>query len=257
MSQWQLAQIQQVDLLFIIFPSICFLILIINPYFKCQFNLSAIMRFFRSIFLGLFLFLVYLPGVSQPDVGLYVGLSNSKLVGDGPSLGSFKYTRGFIGSAHIDFKLSESVRFSLQPGFKTGGAKVAFADTISQETRDSLKINLLTFSLPLMLKVTSFNEKVYFAGGFSVDFPVSAKVDNGVEKIDISTEINKINVNALFALGYRIPVHSTVAYIELRYLQGLVNLSNRLNEEDAYLPRVKTSAIQLLFGWQFPIRENK
>jgi len=214
------------------------------------------MRFIRSIFLGVILFLVYSPGISQPEVGLYVGVSNSKLVGDGPSLGSYKYTRGFLGSAHIDFRLSESVRLSFQPGFKTGGAKVAFKDTISQEMRDSLKIHLLTLSLPLVLKITSLNEKVYFAGGFSVDFPISAKADNGEEKIDISHEINRVNVNALFALGYRIPIHSTVAYLELRYLQGLVNLSDHRKQEDAYLPRVKTSAMQLIFGWQFPIRKN-
>jgi hypothetical protein len=206
--------------------------------------------------LGFIFFLVQTQVMSQPEVGLYAGLSNSKLVGDGPSLGSFKYTRGFLGSAHIDFRLSENVRLSLQPGFKTGGAKVSFKDTLTQETRDSLKINLLTFSLPIVLKVTSFNEKIYFAGGFTVEFPVSSKADNGVRKIDISNEINKINVNVLFGLGYRIPVHSTVAYLELRYLQGLVNLSDNRNQEKAYLPRVKTSAMQLLFGWQFPIRKK-
>jgi hypothetical protein len=215
------------------------------------------MRFFQTCFLGVILFLAYSPGISQPEVGLYVGINNSKLVGDGPSLGSFKYIRGFLGSAHIDFELSENVSLSLQPGFKTGGAKLAFKDTISQQTRDSLKINLLTFSLPLLLKINSFNERVYFAGGFTVDFSVSAKADNGVEKIDVSDEINKLNLNALFAIGYRIPVHTTDAYLELRYLQGLVNLSDQRNQEDAYLPRVKTSAIQLLFGLQFPIRKIK
>lgn len=215
------------------------------------------MRFFQAYFLGFILLLVYSPVMSQPEAGLYVGISNSKLVGDGPSLGSFKYTRGILVSSHIDFKLSENVSLSLQPGFKTGGAKVAFRDTISQEIRDSLKINILAFSLPLLLKISSFNEKVYFAGGFAFDIPVSAKADNGDEKIDISNEINSLNVNAVFTLGYRIPVHSTNAYLELRYLQGLVNLSDQRNQVDAYLPRVKTSAIQLLFGWQFPVRNNK
>jgi hypothetical protein len=212
---------------------------------------------FKCFFAGVMIFLMYSPSVAQPEVGLFVGLNNSKLVGDGPSRGSFKYTRGFLGAVHIDFKLSENTSLSFQPGFRTGGAKIAFEDTVLQESRDSLKINLLSFNLPLLVKITSMNKRVYFAGGFSFDLSVGAKADNGEEKIDILNEIHKMNLNAQFALGYRIPIRSTTAFIELRYLQGLVNLSDQRNQDDAYLPRVKSSAMQLIFGWQFPIRKNK
>jgi len=215
------------------------------------------MKSCKYFFIVPIIFLIYYPALTQPDIGMFVGLSNNKLVGDGPAWGSFKYTRGFIGALHIDFKMSEDVMLSFQPGVRTGGARIALEDTVLHENRDSLKINLLTFNLPLMVKITSMNKKVYFAGGFSFDFPIRASADNGEEKIDILNEMNKININAQFVLGYRFPIQSTTAYIELRYLQGLVNLSDQRNEDDAYLPRVKSSAMQLLVGWQFPIRKNK
>jgi hypothetical protein len=194
--------------------------------------------------------------MAQPEIGVLVGLNNSKLVGDSPPGGAYKYKMGFLGSVYIDFKLSDYVRLSFQPGFKTGGAKVAFKDPDLEEYKDSLKIHVTNLCLPLFVKITSMNEKVYFIGGFSADFPSSVMADNGVEKIDISNELFKVNVTAQFGLGYRIPIQSTSLNIELRYLQGLVNLSDNKDEEAAYLPRVKSSSMQLLVGWQFPITKK-
>jgi hypothetical protein len=164
---------------------------------------------------------------------------------------------GFLGSIHLDFRLSDYVRLSIQPGFRTGGANLAFKDPDLEEYRDSLKINTVNLTLPVLIKITSLSERVYFLGGFSVDFPSKIKADNGKEKIDITDELAKANITAQFGLGYRIPIQSTSLYIELRYVQGLVNLSDRRDEEEVYLPRVKTSAMQLLVGWQFPSRKNK
>lgn len=215
------------------------------------------MRFIRSIFLSFIFFLVQAQVMSQPEVGLYVGLNNSKLVGDGPPGGSYKYNRGFLGFVNVDFRLSDYVKLSIQPGIRTGGANVAFRDPVLEAYKDSLKIHTLSICLPLFVKITSLNEKVYFIGGFSADLPSRIRADNGVEKIDISDELSKINLTAQFGLGYHIPIHTTSLNIELRYLQGLVNLSNNKDDEEAYLPRVKTSAMQLIVGWQFPIRKNK
>jgi hypothetical protein len=206
---------------------------------------------------GVLILLFFSRGISQPEIGLAVGLNNSKLVGDGPPGGSYKYNRGFIGFVNVDFRLSDYVKLSIQPGIRTGGATVAFRDPVLEEYRDSLKIHVLNLCLPLFLKITSFNERVYFMGGFSADFPSRIVADNGVEKIDISNELSKLNVTAQFGLGYRIPILRTVLNIELRYLQGLVNLSDHREDEEAYLPRVKSSAMQLIVGWQFPIGKNK
>ncbi len=202
------------------------------------------------------IFLFYSQAMAQPEIGVLVGLNNSKLVGDSPPGGAYKYMMGFHGSVYIDFKLSDYVRLSFQPGFKTGGAMVAFKDPDLEEYKDSLKIHVANLCLPLFVKITSMNEKVYFMGGFSADFPSRVMADNGVEKIDISNELFKVNVTAQFGLGYRIPIQSTSLNIELRYLQGLVNLSDNKDEEAAYLPRIKSSSMQLLVGWQFPITKK-
>jgi len=216
------------------------------------------MKYLKYFIVWIILFSCFIFQVTaQPEIGLFIGLNNSKFTGDGPPGGAYRYRRGFLGSIHMDFRLSDHVKLSVQPGFRTGGATVAFKDPDLEEYRDSLKINTFILTLPLLIKVTSMSEKVYFTGGFTIDFPSSIKADNGEDKIDITDELFKVNVTAQFGLGYRIPVKATTLYIELRYLQGLVNLSDRRDEEEAYLPRVKSSAMQLVIGWQLPIRKNK
>lgn len=215
------------------------------------------MKSLTCLIAGVMILLLYSQGMSQPEIGIFVGLNNSKLVGDGPPGGLYKYNRGFIGFLNVDFRISDEVKLSIQPGIRTGGANVAFKDPVLEAYKDSLKIHTLNLCLPLIVKITALNEKIYFIGGFSADFPSRIIADNGVEKIDISNELSKVNLTAQFGLAYRIPIQTTSLNIELRYLQGLVNLSNNRDEEEAYLPRVKSSAIQLLVGWQLPIRKNK
>ena len=216
------------------------------------------MKFIKCLFFWVMFLLPFSQGIAQPEIGFLVGLNNSKLTGDGPPGGAYKYKMGILSSVYVDFRLSDYVRLSFQPGIRTGGAKIAFKDPVLEEYRDSLKIHVMSICLPLLVKITAINEKVYFIGGFSLDIASRGKADNGVEKIDISNELHKINVTAQFGLGYRIPIQSTSLNIELRYLQGLVNLSDRKEEEAAYLPRVKSSAMQLAVCWQFPItKKNK
>ncbi len=215
------------------------------------------MKRIKHFFLGLLvMFLFFIQVNAQPEIGLVMGLNNNKFTGDSPLNGKYKSNLGFLVSIHIDFKLSDYVRLSFQPGLRSGGGKVAFANPDEQKYKDSLKINATILTLPLVLKITSLSERVYFLGGFSVDFPSKIQADNEMEKVDISDELKKFNISAQFGLGYRIPIQSTVGYIELRYLQGLVNITDRLEDDEAYLPRVKTTATQLLIGWQIPLTKN-
>ena len=216
------------------------------------------MRYIKHLFITLLLvFLFFFQVTAQHEIGLLVGLSNNKLTGDPPPRGAFRYKMGFQAAVHIDFELSDYVRLSFQPGIRSGGAKVAFKDPDLEEFKDSLKVNVALISFPLFLKITSLSEKVYFIGGFTFEIPSKIKADNGDEKIDISDELKKYNISANFGLGFKIPVKSTTGYIELRYIQGLVNVSENLDEDLAYLPRTKSTAMQLLFGWQLPIKKNK
>jgi len=214
------------------------------------------MKYIKHIFVGqLLVFLFFFQVNAQPEIGILVGLSNNKLTGDPPPTGAFQYKMGFQAAVHIDFELSDYVRLSFQPGIRSGGAKVAFKDPDLEEFKDSLKVNVALISIPLLVKITSLSEKVYFTGGIALELPSKVQVDNGQDKLDISDELKKYNITADFGLGFKIPIKSTTGYIELRYIQGLVNISENLDEDLAYLPRTKSTAIQLLFGWQVPIKK--
>ena len=212
----------------------------------------------KVLFFGTLISLFLITNVTaQPEVGVLFGPNNSKLTGDGPPNGSYKYLLGYVFSLQTDFRLAENVKLSFQPGIRVGGAKVAFKDLDLEEYRDSLTIRTTSLIFPLFVKINSKSDRLYFFGGFSLDFPIRIRADNGVNKIDISDEINKMNLNAYFGIGYAIPLRTSRVFIELRYFQGLVNLSNQKDEDEAYLPRVKTSGMNLVLGWQLPLRKER
>lgn len=194
---------------------------------------------------------------AQPEIGINVGYNNSKLVGDRPFKSAYRYTKGFLASVQVNLKLSDYVRLSFEPGIKSAGAILAFEDSVLQEYKDSITISNISAIIPVLLKITSLSEKVYFTGGLSLGFPGKIYADNGTEKIDISSEITKINLAAVFGIGYRIPVKSTTLNIELRIEQGLLNISNNLDDSSSYIPRVKSKALQLIIGWYLPVTLKK
>ncbi|MCK5766145.1 MAG: hypothetical protein KAH26_09170, partial [Bacteroidales bacterium] len=62
---------------------------------------------------------------------------------------------------------------------------------------------------------------------------------------------------AHFGAGIRIPVGLPRLFVELRYSQGLVNLTDEPIEK-SYVPRVKTSGFKVLAGIEIPLkRTNK
>ena len=78
----------------------------------------------------------------------------------------------------------------------------------------------------------------------------------GDTKQDIDTDVAQFNVAMVFGAGFKIPLKIGRIFIELRYTQGLVNLTDEPIEE-SYIPRVKSSGLKLFAGYQIPLSKNK
>ena len=192
---------------------------------------------------------------SQSYVGVFAGLNSSKLNGDTPNKGKFN---GFMGAnvgAYIDLKLGKSIFISLQPSYSQEGTKISYTVPKLDEPVDSITIRLNYFSFPLLLKVTSTNKRFYAIGGFETGLLVDSYVSSNDTKEDIKTDVAKWNVAMHFGAGIKIPVGFPRLFVELRYTQGLINLTDEPIEK-SYVPRVKTAGFKILFGIEIPLKKT-
>jgi len=58
-----------------------------------------------------------------------------------------------------------------------------------------------------------------------------------------------------FGVGLRIPIGFPNLYVEARYAQGIINLSDEPLDSD-FIPRVKTNGFKVLAGIEFPLQKS-
>lgn len=205
---------------------------------------------------GLILIFTSAISMGQVSLGVFGGLNSSKLSGDPPPDGSYNSLMGGNFGLLIDIGLSEALTLSLQPSYSQEGTKVAYAVSGSKGPVDSVKIRLNYFSLPLMLKVTTANKRFYALSGFEAGMLLNSAVIMGEEENELQSDIAPWNLAMHFGAGIHIPIGYPRLFIELRYSQGLVNLTDEPLTNDI-IPRVKSSGFKLLCGIEFPLSKSK
>ena len=209
-------------------------------------------------FRGLFSFLLLsLAGVAmaQSHVGVFAGVNSSSLAGDNPEKGYYKSLPGFNTGANLDIQLSEGILLSLQPSYSQEGARILYKLARNKEPVDSIRIRMNYISLPLLLKVQSTNARFYALGGVEAGYLSAHRISSQDEELDVDIEIETVNIAMHFGAGLRIPVGFPRLFIELRYAQGLINLTDEPALE-SYVPRVKTNGFKVLAGIEFPWRKS-
>jgi hypothetical protein len=211
----------------------------------------------KTVRLSFFLVLIAGPLLlySQPNIGVFAGLNFGRLSGDAPVKGKYKALPGANVGAFIDLKLSNSILLSLQPSYSQEGTKISYTLPQYEKPIDSITIQLNYFSLPLLLKVTSTNERFYALGGIEAGLLVDSFVSSHDIKEDIKADVAQWNIAMQFGAGIRIPVGFPKLLVELRYSQGLVNLTDEPIEE-SYVPRVKTTGFKFLVGVEIPLKKQ-
>ena len=193
--------------------------------------------------------------VGQVTLGAFGGLNSSKLSGDVTANGSYKTLMGGNFGAIIDVKLSEGLNLSIQPSYSQEGTRVFYTVKGLDEPVDSVKIRLNYFSLPLILKITSTNQRFYALSGIETAMLLNASTIIGEEEGELP-DVSQWNIAVHFGAGIRIPVGYPSIFVELRYSQVLVNLTDEpLNTN--IIPRVKTTGFKILAGVEFPLGKAK
>jgi len=193
---------------------------------------------------------------TQPYIGVFGGLNSSKLIGDVPQKGKYKSLMGANVGAYIDLKLGKGIYLSLQPSFSQEGTKISYKVSGQEKPIDSITVRLNYFSLPILLKVTSSNKRFYALGGFEAGYLMDSFAKSHDIKESIKADVADLNIAMHFGAGIKIPIGYPRLFIELRYSQGLVNLTDEPIEK-SYVPRVKTTGFKLLAGIEIPLKKSK
>lgn len=207
-----------------------------------------------SLFIVLILISVIVSG--QTSLGIFAGLNSGKLKGDAPPDGFYKSLNGMNVGAFIDVGLGKIVSLSLQPSYSQEGVRIFYQASKCEKPVDSLRVRLNYFSLPLLVKINSTNKRFYALAGIETGLLLSSYLQTSDNKEDLNADIADINFAMVFGAGFNIPLKYGRIFIELRYTQGLVNLTDEPLEQ-SYIPRVKTSGLKFFAGYHIPLSKNK
>ena len=103
--------------------------------------------------------------------------------------------------------------------------------------------------------MTSTKKRFYAIGGFETGLLVDSYVSSHDTKEDIKTDVAKWNVAMHFGVGIKIPIGFPRLFVEFRYSQGLINLTDEPIEK-SYVPRVKTAGFKILAGIEIPLKKT-
>ena len=209
----------------------------------------------RPIIILLALILTSPVSMGQSYLGVFGGLNNGKLSGDTPYQGSYNKLMGGNFGALLDVKLTRGLYLSIQPSYSQEGTTVAYSVKGEADPVDSVKLRLNYFSLPLLLKISSHNERFYALSGIETSMLISNKATTVSTEEEFS-DLAQWNVAAHFGAGINIPLGFPSMFVELRYSQGLINITDEPLSDDI-IPRVKTTGFKLLCGIRFPLKKSQ
>jgi len=189
------------------------------------------------------------------SIGVIGGADRTSLSGDAPKDASYSGNLGFLGGISVEFNITEDIKLLLQPVYNIKGTKILY-DIGENDYRDSLRLKFDYIRVPVIAKINAFNGVTYFLSGLDLGFLLKS-VSYDIEKIngetDISDFVNEFDIAAFFGFGVNFNIKPGALYLELRYSQSLLNMSDEsVKEVNSYTPaRFRLSGLQLLTGFNF------
>jgi hypothetical protein len=153
----------------------------------------------------------------------------------------------------IDFELSDYFFLGVQPSYSKEGSRVFYKTKSSESSVDSVHIRLNYISFPVLFKALTANELFYAIG--RIEYAMLSSSFEKIEdtKSDIPANVTSWNLAMHFGAGVKLSLGVPNLFIEIRYTQGLVNLTDTPIDASNY-PRIKTTGFKLLAGIEIPIK---
>jgi hypothetical protein len=184
-------------------------------------------------------------------VGAVLGIGREGISGDTPPSTSYGGATGLVAGLQAEIGLTEGIALSVQPMFSQRRTTLTTATFNGETTRD-LKLDYV--SVPVVLKFRT-SGRTYVAGGATVGLLQNAHLSGDGADEDIEDDFERVDLGALFGFGVMFPIGRPHLTTELRYVQGLANLSNESETDPALsLPdRFHSGGWQVTAGILFPL----
>ena len=189
------------------------------------------------------------------SVGAVLGLNRSGIGGDAPQNTEYGGQTGLLGGVQAEIGLGDEISLSLQPMYVRRGTSLMAADSVEASGEREAELTLDYVALPVVVKFNAARGRTYVAGGLDIAFLTAARVTGEGLDEDVKSSLEGIDVGALLGFGVVFPAGRVRLPIELRYVQGLVNLSgDSASGAIADLPeRFHSSGWQFTAGILFPL----
>jgi len=199
------------------------------------------------------------PVEAQFSLGVNAGVTRMKFSGDpAAGFGQFVPDPGLSAALRVDYRISDVLAISLQPGFSSMRSRYQVMNDSGTAVIDSTQLTLNTFSLPLHAVVWSENGRFFALAGLQLDYALSFEGKTFVTPYSLSTsssayDVRKYNLYVQFGAGFIVPLGKPYLSFELRYSQGVLDLTDELVHTDSYLPRTKLTNVSFVVGLQVPL----
>lgn len=221
----------------------------------------------KKILLALGLSLLLHWAKAQPTIhkGIFFGSISSRFSGDDTRDYTplrFTFGHAYHGGLILDLEIKPDIFLSWTPSYKLIKGSIWSPTTVATSNKDfvrTMDLKLHYLSMPLELKIISDNSKWQFFTGLVYDHLVKGTGRlPGDQSYDLSKVIESSNLSATIGLGYRIKIKRQVFTIDLRYSQGILNISNGNKDiSDQNVPRIKTFSTDTRVSWILPHKKKE
>lgn len=212
------------------------------------------MRIYKVVLVVIVFYFASIESLAQVQISVWGGVNNSSFGGNPPEDAGYGDIRGLAAGANLDFHPSTDFVISLEPSFEQRGSTIDIhLEEGLEDTTLKFKVKQNYFGLGLMFKVNAGN---FFVGsGLSAQLLSSAKLEYESQEKDIKDKFINYDALAFFNIGYKIPIGGPSLFVELRYIQGLINIRSDENESDTeiYLSNFKSTGLRLSTGILVPL----
>jgi hypothetical protein len=113
-------------------------------------------------------------------------------------------------------------------------------------------------SVPVVVKFAKAGGRTYVAGGVTVDFLTSATLSGEGADRDVTSAYNSTGFGAVLGFGVVFPAGRTRFTTELRYVQGISNMTTgtAAAAAGALAPRLHSSGWELIVGNLIPVGKH-
>jgi len=189
-------------------------------------------------------------GAHAAAVGAQLGVDKAGIEGDTPPNSHYTDKFGWVAGIQGEIGFAQDLSLSLQPSFVQKKSGVLVAPSTRGGSTTELELTFDYVSVPVVVKFAKAGGRTYVAGGITVDFLTAATLSGQGSDRDVASAYNSTGFGAVLGFGVVFPAGRTRLTTELRYVQGIANMTTGSAAEaaGALAPRLHSGGWELIVG---------